>query len=277
MKNKLFIMAMILALLMQTTGGIIAESPADTDPNIPITQPSPEILLLEEELAALEEAERASAEEAAAALEEAERVVAEEAAEQLEESEESTEEDAEQDLDLTQEEPEQNEEPAEEAAELIEVSLEEDAEQVEESTEEAAEQVEEFAEEAAEQIEEPAEEAAELFNAPAEEAAAQIEENPVLGVPLYEILDAQFPGRKIVIYAFWGEKDYVEIGDDVLLTAVLTGYEGLDYSLRWQYSHNGHEGWNDLQGGGNTHSFVINDDNYNWFWRIAVDISGVAE
>lgn len=123
----------------------------------------------------------------------------------------------------------------------------------------------------------------------AEEPAAEkpmaeepVAEEPVveepLGIPLYEILDEQYPDRKITIYAYWGDKDYVEIGDEVRLTAKLEGYEGLVYSLIWQCSTSGESAYSDIPGAeGASHTFIVNESNYYWFWRVAVDVTGVAE
>ena len=124
----------------------------------------------------------------------------------------------------------------------------------------------------------PEEETA-LEEAAAEEFDAEVPtaDEAILGVPLYEILDSQYPDRKIIIYAYWGENDYVEVGDQVQLTAELVGYEGLAYSLRWQYSQDG-QGWSDLQNAvDSTYTFAVNESNYEMYWRIAVDIAGVAQ
>ena len=103
-------------------------------------------------------------------------------------------------------------------------------------------------------------------------------EEELLGKPLYQIVDEQNPDRKITIYAYWGDKEYVEVGDTIRLTAKLEGYEGLVYSLRWQTSYETQGAWVDLQDGtGSSYTFILDDDNYTWFWRVLVDITGVTE
>jgi len=50
------------------------------------------------------------------------------------------------------------------------------------------------------------------------------------------------------------------------------GYEGLDYSLQWQYSTDG-ENWTDVEGEtGEKMDVVVTEENDLYYWRIVVDI-----
>lgn len=130
----------------------------------------------------------------------------------------------------------------------------------------------------AEELESPAEEpiaAAMVIQQPtiAEAEAAVVEEDK--GILIQEILDAQYPGRKISIYAKWADMNKLEIGNTITLTAVLSGYEGLVYTQRWQVATEG-SNYQDVSGAnGLSHTFILDEQNYYWSWRIAVDIAAV--
>src|SRR5690606_32318861 len=102
-------------------------------------------------------------------------------------------------------------------------------------------------------------------------------EEELLGKPLYQIVDEQNPDRKVTIYIYWGDKEYVEIGDTIRLTAKLEGYEGLVYTLNWQNSLSGQGDWQNIAGAeGESYSFTLDEANYTWFWRVAVEITAVV-
>ena len=118
---------------------------------------------------------------------------------------------------------------------------------------------------------------AEKMEIPAGESEGEAHLNETIGIPIQEILDTQFPNRKITIYASWEDMSRLEIGDTITLTAVLSGYEGLAYGLRWQVAANGGD-FQDVSGATDTtHSFILDEQNYYWTWRIAVDIDSLAE
>ena len=127
-------------------------------------------------------------------------------------------------------------------------------------------------------VEEPVVEEPVVEEPAVEEMPVHVEEEEELGIPLYQILDEQFPDRRITIYANWGDKDYIVAGDKVRLTAKLEGYEGLVYSIKWQYSLDGQEDWQDVENGdGRTYTFEVNEFNFTWYWRAVVTVSGVEE
>lgn len=62
----------------------------------------------------------------------------------------------------------------------------------------------------------------------------------------------------------------LNIGDRLVLTAELTGFNGMDTSIRWQALQNGQ--WKDLKGENSTKLVVkITEDNADWAYRVAVD------
>ncbi len=127
-------------------------------------------------------------------------------------------------------------------------------------------------------VEEPVVEEPVVEEPAVKETPVHVEEEEELGIPLYQILDEQFPDRRITIYANWGDKDYIVAGDKVRLTAKLEGYEGLVYSIKWQYSLDGQEDWQDVENGdGRTYTFEVNEFNFTWYWRAVVTVSGVEE
>lgn len=66
--------------------------------------------------------------------------------------------------------------------------------------------------------------------------------------------------------------DHLQLGDTVTLVATLTGYEGLNIALQWQYSFDG-EQWFDAAGAtGLRYSFAVSQDMAGTGWRLAVTI-----
>ena len=60
------------------------------------------------------------------------------------------------------------------------------------------------------------------------------------------------------------------IGDTAHFRAVMEGYEGLEYTVQWQYSPD-QETWYDLPGETNTNmDMVITEENNVVYWRILV-------
>ncbi|MDI9520790.1 MAG: hypothetical protein QM308_06535 [Bacillota bacterium] len=129
-------------------------------------------------------------------------------------------------------------------------------------------------------MEEPAAEESEM-EGPAEEEPA-IEETSVEGSAadqssafLKEEIDAMYPNRKITFYATWGNKPAPEIGDEITIHARLSGYEGLEYVIRWQVKHTGHEDWKDVGITGEVCTLTLTQENLDWVFRVAVDITDV--
>ena len=60
-------------------------------------------------------------------------------------------------------------------------------------------------------------------------------------------------------------------GEIIVLTSKLTGFEGLTYTLQWQY--NDGKGWKDVEGAnGETYSFEADEENVSFQWRLAVSL-----
>ena len=83
-----------------------------------------------------------------------------------------------------------------------------------------------------------------------------------------EIPEIDFSTLSVAISA---ESDVVELGGDMVLTAVLTGFEDLNYTLQWQFSTD-NANWADVDGAtGSTLRVLMNEENRDYFWRVSVD------
>ena len=80
------------------------------------------------------------------------------------------------------------------------------------------------------------------------------------------------------IYANWDQsKEYLELGDSMVFTAVLEGYDGLTYQLQWQTSPTGDGSWSDISGAtGLSYTLVLSEQNYDDFFRAVVNVTGLA-
>ncbi|MGI6462334.1 MAG: hypothetical protein ACOX04_01690 [Candidatus Scatomorpha sp.] len=180
-----------------------------------------------------------------------------------------------------------DEEPADEEAaaeEAAEESAAEESENGEPSAEESGSE-EAAAEEAATEegesgksldeepeLEEPADEEPELEEPADEEPELEELTEEERRILLKEEIDATNPDRKISFYATWGEKEAPEIGDEITIHAELSGYEGLNFVIRWQVKYSAQEEWLDLDVTGDSYTFIIDLQNLEWLFRVAVDI-----
>ena len=83
-----------------------------------------------------------------------------------------------------------------------------------------------------------------------------------------EIPEIDFSTLSVVISA---ESDVVELGGDMVLTAILTGFEDLNYTLQWQFSTD-NANWANVDGAtGSTLRVQMNEENRDYFWRVSVD------
>ena len=83
-----------------------------------------------------------------------------------------------------------------------------------------------------------------------------------------EIPEIDFSTLSVAISA---ESDVVELGGDMVLTAVLTGFEDLTYTLQWQFSAD-NANWANVDGAtGSTLRVQMNEENRDYFWRVSVD------
>ena len=111
---------------------------------------------------------------------------------------------------------------------------------------------------------------------PAPTEAPSATEKPGEGVPVQVQMDELYPNRKATLYMSWGSKAKPAMGDRITLSARLEGYDGIEYSLRWQVNSGG-GGWQDVpDAAGHTFSFILDEKNIDWLWRVAVDIHGAA-
>ena len=190
------------------------------------------------------------------AQQQAEEVTEEEPAEVTEETEESEEPAEETVEEIPEEETDETEETTDEPDEITEEEEEttETPADEEETGEEPAGEPEEITEE------EPAEESEE-GQEDLEETGEETEEN----IPESETA----PERHIRVDVTWDVPDPV-IGDTAHFKATLEGYEGLPYSMQWQYSPD-RTTWYDLPGETKqTMDIQINEENNIVYWRILV-------
>ena len=83
-----------------------------------------------------------------------------------------------------------------------------------------------------------------------------------------EIPEIDFSTLSVAISA---ESDVVELGGDMVLTTILTGFEDLNYTLQWQFSTD-NANWANVDGAtGSTLRVQMNEENCDYFWRVSVD------
>ncbi|MEG0901735.1 MAG: hypothetical protein RSG96_06420 [Clostridia bacterium] len=65
-----------------------------------------------------------------------------------------------------------------------------------------------------------------------------------------------------------------ELGDRVELRALLSGFDGMSYTLRWEYCDTERDEWKTASGSnsGETYAFTLDEENASWAWRVRVDI-----
>ena len=65
----------------------------------------------------------------------------------------------------------------------------------------------------------------------------------------------------------------VYAGTEVTMTATLTGFEDVAYTMQWQYTPDGGETVVDVEGAnGPAYTFTIDDGNYAYLWRLVVTL-----
>ena len=172
------------------------------------------------------------------------------------EEETVTEPEAEPEVTEEETEPEEERDPEEEPAE---------SDQAEEATEsEAAEEVIE-----PETVESGDNEETKPEEEPADEETVAEEEN--------EPESEEKPERHISVEVTW-DVPYPVIGDTAHLKANLEGYDGLEYTMQWQYSPDQGKTWNDILGENDyMMNVVVTRENNIYHWRILVYVENDQE
>ena len=91
-----------------------------------------------------------------------------------------------------------------------------------------------------------------------------------------EIVEIEMPERSIAINVAY-DAERVRIGSRVTLSAVLTGYDGLDYSLVWERAKVDDNGiiiskWQETDISATEFSYIFTESNYMYAWRLRVTI-----
>ena len=85
------------------------------------------------------------------------------------------------------------------------------------------------------------------------------------------------PSALYVAFSITWDDEVPSFGSVAHLDAVLDGFEGLDFSLQWQYSEDNLV-WTDVEGETQSRmDTVITEENYLYYWRVMVYISVPAE
>ncbi len=96
-------------------------------------------------------------------------------------------------------------------------------------------------------------------------------------VPLDDEMEIHdIPERHITVEVTWDVPDPV-IGDTAHFTAILEGYEGIEYTMQWQYSPDGEEWFDIPDETGITLDMVITEENNTVYWRILVLSEDITE
>ena len=113
-----------------------------------------------------------------------------------------------------------------------------------------------------------AEPATEPAAEPATEPAAEPATEPA-AEPTVE--PAQIDVSKLSVEVTSSLEDVVLPGETITLTAKLTGFEGLTYTVQWQY--NDGTGWKDVAGANTlTYVYVADESNISNIWRLVVTL-----
>ena len=110
-----------------------------------------------------------------------------------------------------------------------------------------------------------------------EETAEETNENEVEEISEEEseesIEEVLNPDRYVEIQLSWGEEE-AAFGSTAHFTAVLHGYDNVEYTLQWQHSTDG-ENWENVENATDTtYSVVATKENCHDTWRVKVVIAG---
>lgn len=86
------------------------------------------------------------------------------------------------------------------------------------------------------------------------------------------LLDETHPDRQVTMWSMCSEPDYPN-GSTVTLFANVSGYDGLGYVIVWEVDKGDGEGYVNAGADGQmTLSFIIDDENVQWLWRVGVSM-----
>ena len=161
-----------------------------------------------------------------------------------------------------------------EETEVTEEEITEETEVTEEITEETEVTEEEITEETEATEEEITEEAEVVEETEVTEETEVIEEEITEETEVEEVPAYINCGVTIEIV---NEKSSYQIGDTITLKATVTGCEGLNYQVNWEYNDNIIDENNEYEwkvaSTGMTYTYTITENNADWQWRAAVVIS----
>lgn len=92
-----------------------------------------------------------------------------------------------------------------------------------------------------------------------------------LEMTLEDVVEETNPDRQVKVLASW-ENEKLAIGDALTLTAELTGYDGLSYTIFWQCDKGSGFEDIDIADGHASIQFVVDEENKLWRWRAGVSI-----
>lgn len=100
---------------------------------------------------------------------------------------------------------------------------------------------------------------------------------PVEGPVYLRARMAEQPAPRLVTVSAAHEGETLRLGDTITLTATLTGYEGLNYTCRWQYAAADRDGnvvgeWQDAQADALSFTYELTEDNLLTAWRMCVTV-----
>ena len=83
---------------------------------------------------------------------------------------------------------------------------------------------------------------------------------------------------KSVIVTTSYDTETLQLGSQITLTAMLTGYEGLNYTCYWQYAAASSDGsiigeWQNAQSGDLSFTYVLTEKNLLTAWRMCVTVN----
>lgn len=112
---------------------------------------------------------------------------------------------------------------------------------------------------------------AEPIDEATEEPVVEATEEPIVETTPEPAPEPEIDISKLKVEIFTDRSDVMTIGDIITLTSVLTGFEGLTYTLQWQYDDG--SGWQDAPDATEaTYSFAVDEINACYNWRLAVSL-----